>query len=97
MNDPIEKEKLVKTFDIILDNFKKLETELLVHRTVIEALKPIFSDLDESLERARKNPILLGTIDKKYEEMRQSCLQRLDLMESVSEFVASWKPTGPIN
>jgi fatty acid/phospholipid biosynthesis enzyme len=97
MTNDVQKEKIIKAFDFILDAFKKLETELLAHQAVILALKTQISDLDQSLEFARKSPAVLQMIEKKYEQIRQSAHSQLDSMESVSQFFLEWNPAGPLN
>jgi hypothetical protein len=93
----ISKDKLRKALELIAKNFKALETELVVHQLVIRALKAQFSDLDDSLELARKNPEILQKMDKKYEEILKSWNIQLDQMKSVDEFFRAWNPEGPIN
>jgi chromosome segregation ATPase len=93
----IDKEKVKQFFEILLKEFKTLETELVAHRKVIEALKRQYSDLDDSLELARKNPDILRAMDKKYEGILKSWNSQLDQMKSVDEFFREWKPKGPIN
>lgn len=93
----ISKDKLREVFAVILKDFKALDTELLVHQTVIRALRVQFSDIDKSLEITRKNPDVLQAIDRKYDKILESWNKQLDRMKSVSEFFQEWKPQGPIN
>ena len=93
----IDKDKIKATLDLILKDFKTLETELVAHQEIIKGFKTQFSDLDDCLELMRKNPAILQAMNRKYDEIRNTWHKDLDLMKSVDEFFQAWKPLGPIN
>jgi hypothetical protein len=97
MKDPIEKEKLKIVFVLLLDEFKKLDTDRLAYRKVIDQLKTQYPDLDDVFQAMQIHPAVVRAVNEKYTKILKDWNSQLDLMESVSEFFASWKPTGPIN
>ena len=64
----IDERKYKKLIIEIIAAFKKLDTELLAHKMVFEALiKPHYSDAEHSLESAINNPRIQKIMREKYD------------------------------
>jgi hypothetical protein len=85
-----------KMLEVFLARFKILETELVVHQTVILLLKPQFPRCDDYLKETRENPGVRQVMDNKYDKILESWHSHLDEVKQVSEFFQAWKPQGPI-
>lgn len=85
----------------IITGFKKLDTELLAHKTVFEALiKPQCSDAEVLLETARNSVQVQKIMNEKYDAPLEKLLTQADeqiRVDSLLELFAKWKPKGPKN
>jgi uncharacterized protein (DUF3084 family) len=97
MTDEIPPEKLRALFDLFLEHMRKVETELAAHQLVLTALKTEYSDIEDTVDMARKNPAIAEKMDKKYAALRQRFQSQLGSMRSVYEFLEKWTPEGPVN
>jgi hypothetical protein len=99
----IDKEKLKKFLAVTVSNFKMLETELLVYKTVFAAVGLSFNitqPLNQALEQGRNSATVKQLMDTKYDGSLATLLEGLDQAASaqeVLEFLNSWKPSGPPN
>jgi hypothetical protein len=99
----IDKEKLKTLLAITVSNFKMLETELLVYKTVFRAVGvslDITDEMNQALEQGRNSTAVKQAMDAKYDGSLATLLEGLDQAASaqeVLEFLHSWKPSGPPN
>lgn len=97
----IDERKYKKLIIEIIAAFKKLDTELLAHKMVFEALiKPHYSDAEHSLESAINNPRIQKIMREKYDLPLERLLKQVDesvRKNSLLKWVEEWKPSGPVN
>jgi hypothetical protein len=95
----MNKDKAKAFFELILKDFKAMETELIVRGKIIEGLERQFriSDIKDVYKLMQENPSILQTMNEKYDDLRSTYHKQIDSMISVDEFLEAWKPTGPIN
>jgi hypothetical protein len=97
MSDEIPRETLRALFDLFLEQIKKVETELAVHKEVIARLKTEYSGLDHILDKTREDPMIAQKMEGKYAAIRQQFHAHLASVQSASEFLQKWTPEGPVN
>jgi hypothetical protein len=97
----IDERKYKKLIIEIIAAFQKLDTELLAHKMVFEALiKPHYSDAEHSLESAINNPRIQKIMREKYDLPLERLLKQVDesvRKNSLLKWVEQWKPSGPVN
>lgn len=95
----IDKEKLRESLLWFWGIIEKLETDLLAHKVAFIMLKASgrIQQLDQFLEKARKNPSPVLT--ERHQETRETIerlLDEQDLGDALTRFLRSWKPKGPV-
>ncbi len=98
----IHKDQYKKLTAYMIGTFRKMETEILAYRVVIQAVKALNPGypFDAALNQARCSSAVLEVMSKKYDEYLETLLKAIDQAnedQEISEFLRSWTPQGPIN
>lgn len=96
----IDSKKLRELLEYLLGTAEKIEAELLAYKSAFMLLTAfeIYPGLDELLSKARET--CAPMVAKKHEEGRKKVfqlLERADEDQEIREFLARYKPQGPVN
>lgn len=98
----IDAEAYKKLIVYMADSARKMDTEILAHRLLVEAIRSLLPNFpfEEFLQEARTSPAMKDTMSKKYDGFVAQLLEKIDAAKSdqeLAEFLSSWTPKGPAN
>ncbi len=93
----VNEENLKKVLIAIFEALKQADIELTAYRIVVLGLKPMISDLDESLAVAKSAAAKM--LQDKYAPLEKfpELFDEAVLNQKLAEILAQWKPKGPSN